>query len=717
VSSRTYEADVEVLHPALALSRPVAFGAVWGVAMWSAYALVEYFAYSALPLFIRPAAVFTPANWRSNALILDCYWVLGALLGALAGALSHRWTTRSVAGMDRRLDLTSVPGSLSLLFGVAVNLVFAAPLGHSAMLTLATTGALGAAMIWALLRPKSAIARWVQVHPILLAAILIGPSWLSTEPLESWSSKWKGAAALLWIAAALGVNTILRIGKPWPGVRHLTAYLGSLTVLTLVCAGISGPHRARAAVTTPAATAVSGTPVILVSFDTTRADHLSTYGYNRPTTPHLTAFAKGATLYSAAMAASDMTLASHASIFTGVYPSWHGAHPYTLNPPVVRPLASKLPTLAGILASNGYFTGAVAANSVFLVPKWGLGRGFQAFDIESPIEVLGYDRRFNLQHGIRRLLDCCMDTSAFDEIYRRSDEINEYAFSMLDDPAIHNRPVFLFVNYMDAHAPYVAPAPYNTMFLGANHPVEYPRQKLIERELFEGGRHPQDAELDRLVAQYDGGLASQDAAFGQLLDGLRQRGLYDKSLIIVTGDHGEAFGNRDLMEHGVSVYEDQVHVPLVIKYPNQKAAAVVSVPVSHVDILPTVLDTLGYPAPAHAQGRSLRNPAGLENREIMSESFPNLFFGVWQPKLDRTERAIRSGSLKLVVSSSGKNELYDLAADKSELHNLRAVGHSGAEALDTALRRWVHEAPAAGAPSETANEEELRRLKGLGYVQ
>ena len=140
-------------------------------------------------------------------------------------------------------------------------------------------------------------------------------------------------------------------------------------------------------------------------------------------------------------------------------------------------------------------------------------------------------------------------------------------------------------------------------------------------------------------------------------------------------------------------------------------------PVSHVDLLPTVLDTLGYSIPEHVQGRPLRNPANLENRRVFAESFPNLFFGAWRPKLDRTERAVRAGSLKLILSTAGKHEAYDLSQDRAELHNLCALGQAGIQELEEALRGWVRGALAGGSHADAGGKDELRRLKGLGYVQ
>jgi len=203
---------------------------------------------------------------------------------------------------------------------------------------------------------------------------------------------------------------------------------------------------------------------------------------------------------------------------------------------------------------------------------------------------------------------------------------------------------------------------------------------------------PSDAH-DRLVAQYDGGIAYQDASFARLIGWLKQRGLYDKALIIITGDHGEAFGERGLMDHGVGVHEDQVHIPLLVKYPFQTAASVVTAPVSHVDLLPTILDMLGYPIPSYLQGRSLRNPAGLERRTIYAESFFPSFHRVKNQEFNRVERAVRIGSLKLIASTSGSSELYDLAKDPNELHNLNALDQPGARDLETALHGWVRSCP------------------------
>jgi arylsulfatase A-like enzyme len=171
------------------------------------------------------------------------------------------------------------------------------------------------------------------------------------------------------------------------------------------------------------------------------------------------------------------------------------------------------------------------------------------------------------------------------------------------------------------------------------------------------------------------------------------------------------------MEHGVSVYQDQVHIPLIVKYPNQTSPSVVSVPVSHVDLMPTILDMLGYPIPAHVQGRSMRDPKRLENRDVISESFPRLAFLPYRGDQERSERSIRRGSMKMIISTRGKRELYDLSKDAPESGNLIGAEAAVAQAMEARLREWVRLAPADMAKPVSGKPADLKRLKGLGYIQ
>jgi len=311
---------------------------------------------------------------------------------------------------------------------------------------------------------------------------------------------------------------------------------------------------------------------------------------------------------------------------------------------------------------------------------------------------------------MRPLMCLAMPAKDFDTTFRRAGEVNDDVFRLLDLNSQH--PLFLFVNYMDAHSPYLAPLHLQDKFrVGPTLGLDGLNDTMLQAARDNGRDFP---ELLQLRAQYDAGIAAEDEAFGALMQRLKARGIYDEALIIVTGDHGETFGQRGLMVHGTSVYADQTPVPLAIKYPRQKTPAVVTQSVSHVDLLPTVMDTLGYPAPAHVQGQSLRAVAGLAaDRAVFTESFPTTDF----PGGDRTDRAIRYGSMKLILSTTGRLELYDLARDPAERNNLYSFDNPHVAVLEPLLRQWIRQIPKADKKATPADEKELLRLKSLGYTQ
>jgi arylsulfatase A-like enzyme len=493
-----------------------------------------------------------------------------------------------------------------------------------------------------------------------------------------------------------------------------------LALLLLIVAGsavISGRNRAIPASPAHFAEDPRTPPVVMISLDTTRADQLSLYGYTRKTTPHLEQLAQQATVYTNAVSAADWTLPSHASIFTGVYPSWHGARNYAVDPHVIQPLDGSFQTLASILSERGIFTAGVAANKAFLSPEWGLGRGFQSFNVQAPVEVMSQMYTYNLRQGIRRLLSCFTDTGSFDTLYRSADDVNVDVISTMEDRRVRERSFFLFVNYMDAHAPFIASVP-----KGASLPSGHGAPQLMEhmklaKDMLDGvGDYPERARK-LTVERYDVGIAAEDEAVGDLLAWLKRRDLFDRALIIVTADHGESFGEHKLVNHGFGTYQDQVHVPLVIKFPGQKRPQTVTELVSHVDLLPTVLATVGISAPDHIQGMSLVNGAALSDRTVIAESFPNRPGTMPNARFDRIERTIRAGNLKLIVSDKGRRELFDLSQDPSELHNLIARNLPEAEPLDAALRKWIGGIPVRTKQATPVSQQQRNRLKGLGYVQ
>ncbi|MEO8132232.1 MAG: sulfatase-like hydrolase/transferase, partial [Bryobacteraceae bacterium] len=455
--------------------------------------------------------------------------------------------------------------------------------------------------------------------------------------------------------------------------------------------------------------------VLVIVMDTVRADHLSLYGYERDTSPNLKKLAADSVVYTQTMAPSDMTLTSHASLFTGLYATWHGAYcqpPEAAHGRVLNPGAT---TLAETLSAKGYSTLGVAAN-LYLRADFGLQRGFQNFRIPRPVPVLGADESwYLLRIGMRRLMNLVVNTSQFDRLFTRGDDINQELYKVME--AQGRAPFFAFVNYMDAHFPYIPPAPFDRLFPGKD-------DKLLQGDLEEAqervmrGKSFKPSEYNHLLSQYDGGIAYTDAQIGKMMDWLKQRDLYDNTLIVVTSDHGEAFGERNLVLHGNSVYQNLLHVALLIKYPKKAATGVVSDPVSLIDIAPTILTAAGVPVDSKIQGRNLLANASMPKRDLFSESFPCPVPHPPECILSGcTSRALLTWPYKLITSSSGKYEVYDIAADPNELHDLTAAQESKATELGTELKAWVKTMPARPKQQVKLDGDAVQRLKSLGYVQ
>ncbi len=456
--------------------------------------------------------------------------------------------------------------------------------------------------------------------------------------------------------------------------------------------------------------------VVLVMMDTVRADHLSVYGYERETTPFLKSFAREATVYQQAIAAADGTLPTHASVFTGLYPSWHRAHYTPPEHPWGYALEARFPTLAAVLAEKGYSTAGVVANYAYLSREFGLNRGFQLYRVQAPVFLSNWQRPVYLREGIRALLGKVFCLTEFDARTRRAEEINRDAFEFLDAGA-RGQPFFLFVNYMDAHNPYLPPAPFDRRFPGKDPHFTEQHGREVETQVLRGRRALTEAERRHIVSQYDGGIAYIDSQIERLVAHLKQLGAYDNTMIIVAADHGEALGEKNLVDHAItSLYQNLVHVPLLIKYPKQRVAKSEPGLVSQVDVMPTVLDVLGYSAPGVLHGQSLLRPLPAE-RTVYSESFPGLLFVQLNKRFDGVKRAAISGSSKLITWTKGRPEFYDLSRDPREIQNLYEPGKEPSPTLASQLTVWAKTAPAPLHTRNRVDPASLQRLKSLGYAQ
>lgn len=657
------------------------------------------------------------------------YPVAGFILGSLTGAAVGEAARRARGGLPSiGGDQLRVAGVLTLIGVYILNAVTNLSL-RTVVLVVPMVNAMllaSALIAWAKLPNRLPQPVRFVAQPFPTAAILLGVPWLAGEAFPV-SPAIKAAIALACWIAILAVTAFclgLAIRRPPPSSggsapRRKFWPLAAAAVVTLAASFL--PNQAPYAEATPqvlSRAAGDAGPIILLSLDTVRADHLSIYGYGRDTTPHLRRLLQDATLYTRAVASSDMTLSSHASIFTGLYASWHGA--YRQPPPhgFGRPLAPERDTLAEILARAGLQTFGVVSNYAYLGHQMGLTQGFGYYDYRLPARFLAETAGQYLREGVRALLAALFVAADADPPYRTAAEINREVLALLGRMG-EDRRFLLFVNYMDAHWPYVPPPPFDARFPGKQPDLlkttaEFRR---LEREVMSEHRTITSAERRHLESQYDGAIAYVDAHVGELLARLKQLGLYERSLIIVTSDHGEAFGDRNLLEHGVSVYQDQVHVPLVVKFPNGRQGENVQAGVSSVDLLPTILDILGLPVLPGVHGRTLRSAAALKDRSVISESFPAPDLLDFGPRFHHVQRALFADVFKVVTSTSGKTELYDLRHDKNETRDLAPKDPQVAERLETALNEWVSRAGGRAGDAGTVDPQTLERLKALGYVR
>ncbi len=391
--------------------------------------------------------------------------------------------------------------------------------------------------------------------------------------------------------------------------------------------------------------------IILISMDTTRADHLSCYGYPRNTTPNIDALARQATRFEHTLSPVPMTLPAHSSMLTGKTPPAHGVHHN-----IGYRLPSANATLAEILHARGFQTGAIISSFV-LFEKFGINQGFDT-----------YDEAFSATR-----------TSRFGD-ERSGGEATQVALDWLDKHKDDDKS-FLFLHYYDAHEKYEPPEPYATQF------------------------------SDDL---YAGEIAFVDHCIGRVIQKLKELDLYDSTLLIITGDHGEMLGEHGEDEHAYFIYQPAIHVPLIIKLPDQDEGAVISQKVGLIDIVPTICSLIKVDPPADIQGMDLspimydEAPAN-DKRYLYAESTGPGRIGC------SSLMAVTHGKWKYIQAP--RPELYDLEADPGEVRNLIGQEPQRARILQDKLRETLEKSVRTVADSSLElDAESIKRLESLGYV-
>jgi choline-sulfatase len=404
-------------------------------------------------------------------------------------------------------------------------------------------------------------------------------------------------------------------------------------------------------------TLAAPTNIILITLDTTRADRMGFLGSKLGLTPNLDALARQSVVFSRAYSQVPLTTPSHATLLTGTYPQFN--HLQDMG----TPLAKDLPYLPDILRQHGYRTAAFVGSQI-LDPKSaaapGFDRGFEVYDAGFHSRAPGEDR--------------------YQSVERRAAVVVSHAIAWLNRG--QRTPFFLWVHLYDPHDPYDPPAPFKAKYRDS---------------------------------PYDGEIAYADFAVGKLLAALHASGLYNSTLIAVAADHGEAFGEHGERTHGLFLYDETIHVPLLLKFAGARPASLrVDTRVGLVDLAPTILQAVGIKPPTTMQGASLMelmkpdSDRGVDRPAYAETDYPYRAFG-WSPL-----RAWRAG--KYLYVSAPQRELYDQTSDPGALRNLAGNSTAVADTMASQLEEFYHKTSSAASTQAGITPDQAEQLQALGYV-
>ncbi|MBN1344022.1 MAG: sulfatase [Phycisphaerae bacterium] len=694
-------------------------------------------------------------------------------------------------GSGRRIVVWSVRTGLigGLLFGLAQSLVLGWPhrgmMGARQWSDVLTYSGAAHGVLWALYGCAMGLAWATVVVVSRRARDSIRPGALSVAAFAS-----GGSAFVLWPAAAiLGVSLAEGVQRPWCLVMAAYWVVSFVTVcvvahwlartwlarpvclmgrvgfipaagVVVVCGAVQWFERPRlwppAEITPVKSDEAAGEGrrrpnVVLVVLDTQRADRTGCYGYGRDTTPNLDAFAEDATVFERCVSTSNWTLPVHASMFTGLYPSEHGA---TWNH---RWLDDGFVTVAELLKEAGYETFALSNND-WISTATNLSQGFdRVVRPESLYRARGNSVAEFVEWVLRPAGWLGPRVGALTSQDAGAKYTNQLVARWLGRRD-RDRPFFLFINYMEPHDPYQPHLPYRRQFvrpeeLDASYRLVWSWRKTVAYSLLKREAYTAD-ELRLCSEKYDGEIRQLDDRVGELLKTLaRQVGL-DDCLIIITSDHGENLGEHHSLIHAWNLYETLVHVPLIVRYPRRLTPGRRLDTVQPVDFLPTIVDAVTR-SPAvmgSTFGRSLL-PSRSASTQIASTTRAAVASTqATQPvgraaivelmapggigtdvaqridvRFDRSgyegpARAITLWPWKYIVSGDGREALYRLDHDQGESENVVKAKGGEAQRLAEQLRQWlgsrrVYRGEAQLTGQQGLGEEMRRRLRNLGYIQ
>ncbi len=440
--------------------------------------------------------------------------------------------------------------------------------------------------------------------------------------------------------------------------------------------------------------------IILVTIDTLRADRVGVYGHARAKTPNMDALAKKSTLFSSAFCHTPITNPSHCSLMTGMYPGSHGVKTNGY------PLPEKHSVVAELLSRGGYKTAAFVSGFSLVDQVSGLARGFDVYD----------------------------DAWSKTRVERKAPEATEAALDWLESAGDR---FFLWIHYFDPHHPYAPPAPYNTFFRKPDPKVheEAPAEavekwkkyaeKARENDFFnvivkeERTVETTPEKLRDNLALYDGEISLVDSELGRFINALKDKGIYNDSLFILTSDHGEGFDHNYYYAHGDRLYDSSIHIPMMIKSQRKDITRfLIEAPVGTIDLFSTILNFGGVIIPKQNEG------ANLVDYMLGDKNDPYRDIYGYCPELNRPRmslgqlRSLRNQQWKLIYRVKTNDfELYDMLQDPAELYNLEGsrvrIQNTLASKL---LNRHERMALKPESTEMVVDERMIEGLKSLGYV-
>ncbi len=597
--------------------------------------------------------------------------------------------------------------------------------------------------------------RWLRPGPLAGAAFLVAEvimlGWIVVA-LRRWEFPRTpaGIAATvgMWLVATMLLARLFAwlrrtwVGRGAAGLSRVLIWPAALALLMALGMQLwarpqvqTGDPNGLYATSTPTSRPRDRRPdVVFIVLDTLRVDRLGCYGYTRDTSPHIDAFAKGATVYTWAISPAPWTVPSHASMFTGLYPSQHGTK--------IGWLAERFVTLAEALRDQGYQTMGLSNNAIVShVTK--LDQGFEQF-IE-PVRLL-YNKRclgYTLvRYGMGRDGPLGSWLGRW-YAYNAGGHVTAPLAARWLERRDRSRPVFLFVNYMETHGPFEPPVDYRKRFVQAE---DLKRSYEIDQSraavwLYSLAGKPvySSRDLKILSDLYDARVREVDDCFADLMRTLAREIDLENAVIIVTSDHGENLGEHGLFGHHALIYNELVHVPLIVRWPGMKRPARVDSLVQTNDLFPSILNWTGTPvrqtakllaAPlADTVGSTSRSASryGIAERLHWPKSeakgvqamLPTFDPNDW----NATYRAIFDRRRKLIVGTSGSLELYDLANDPGEHLNLARTEGETVGRMMRQMQQWLGSFegfdPSRSSVTDdpALKQERLQRLRDLGYVQ